>query len=118
VRNAVLATLSFITVGGTAQNSNQDGSGSSKQAAVYATYAAKPQYIYFARARHMVGSGIFLVHIRADGSVRLVETVQSTGHAELDNSTITAFQKWRFQVTRPTKVKIPITFSMGGVRPG
>jgi TonB family protein len=67
----------------------------------------------------MIGTGVFLVHIRADGAVRLVETVQSTGHPELDNSTIAAFQKWRFRVDRPTQVKIPITYSMGGgARPG
>src|SRR6266496_2053603 len=75
-----------------------------------------PDYPYIARVHQMEGSGVFLVHSRADGRVRLVETVQSTGHPELDKSTITAFQKWRFQVNQPTQVEIPITFLMGQVR--
>ena len=75
-----------------------------------------PDYPYIARVHHMEGSGVFLVHSRADGRVRLVETVQSTGHPELDKSTITAFQKWRFQLNQPTQVEIPITFLMGQVR--
>jgi TonB family protein len=117
MRNAILATLSFITAVATA-HSTSNSSGSAKEAAVYATYTAKPDYPYMARVHHMEGSGVFLGHIRADGSVRLVETVQTTGHVELDNSTIAAFQKWRFRVNRPTQVKIPITFLMGSVRTG
>jgi TonB family protein len=66
----------------------------------------------------MTGAGVFLLHIRADGTVRLVETVQSTGHRELDDSTIAAFQRWRFQVSRSSQVKIPITYSMGKVGTG
>jgi len=86
--------------------------------AVYATFAAKPYYPYFARARHVEGSGVFQLHIRADGTVSSVETVQSTGCRELDDSATGAFSKWRFQPPgRPTKVKMPITFSMHGPVP-
>src|SRR2546428_3450039 len=86
--------------------------------AVYATYAVKPEYPYFARSRHMQGSGVFQLHIRADGTVSSVETVQSTGCRELDDSATGAFSKWRFQPPgRPTKVKMPITFSMHGPVP-
>jgi TonB family protein len=115
MRNALVAALIVMAVAVSARSSNNSG-GSTKLAAVYATYAAKPDYPYIARVHHMEGNGVFLVHIRADGRVRLVETVQSTGYPELDKSTITAFQKWRFQVNQPTQVKMPITFLMGQVR--
>src|SRR6266851_1676647 len=78
--------------------------------AVYAIYALKPQYPYFARSRHMEGSGVFQLHIRPDGTVSSVETIHSTGYRELDEPTIAAFLKWRFRpLSRPTKVKMPIT---------
>jgi TonB family protein len=87
--------------------------GSPRGAVVYATYAAKPDYPYLARVHHVEGSGVFAVHIAADGKVSAVDAVQSTGNAPLDNSAITAFRKWRFRPPgRPTKVEIPITFLM------
>jgi TonB family protein len=82
-------------------------------AVVYAVYAAKPDYPYFARSRHMEGTGVFQLHIRADGTVSSVDTIQSTGYFELDEVSIGAFSKWRFRpLSRPTKVKMPITFSV------
>src|SRR6266404_7392392 len=113
VRWASLVTLSFIIA---AAGHAKPSEGSKRPSVVVATYAAKPDYPYIARAHHMEGKGIFLVHIRADGKVRAVEMVQSTGHPELDKSAVAAFQKWRFQVAEPTQVKIPIIFFMGGVR--
>ncbi len=80
--------------------------------AVVATYAAKPDYPYWVRARHIQGTGVFQVHIRANGTVRSIDTIQSTGNVGLDQSAINAFTRWRFRVDRPTKVKIPITFSL------
>jgi TonB family protein len=79
---------------------------------VYAVYAAKPDYPYALKAHHIQGAGVFQVHIRADGIVGSVDTIQSTGNTELDECARTAFLKWRFRVNRPTKVKIPITFFM------
>ena len=46
--------------------------------AVVATYAAKPDYPYWVRARHIQGTGVFQVHIRANGTVRSIDTIQST----------------------------------------
>jgi TonB family protein len=87
--------------------------GSPRGAVVYATYAAKPDYPYLARVHHAEGSGVFAVHITAEGKVSAVDAVQSTGNAPLDNSAITSFRKWRFRPPgRPTKVEIPITFLM------
>jgi TonB family protein len=85
--------------------------------AVYATFIMKPYYPYFARSRHIQGSGIFQLHIRADGTVSSVDTIQSTGSRELDDSATGAFAHWRFRPPgHPTKVKMPIAFSMHGPR--
>lgn len=93
--------------------------GAPRGAVVYATYAAKPDYPYLARVHHIQGSGVFALHITADGKVSAVDTVQSTGNSELDKSSWTTFRKWRFRPPgRPTKVEIPITFLMvPGVEP-
>jgi TonB family protein len=80
--------------------------------AVYAIYAPKPLYPYKLKSRHVQGAGVFQMHIRADGTVGSVDTIQSTGNTDLDECARSAFTKWRFQVNRPTEVKIPITFSM------
>src|SRR5207302_4344074 len=88
-------------------------SGPSRGAVVYATYATKPDYPILAQVRHMQGTGVFQLHIRADGAVSSVDTIQSTGYFELDEVSIGAFSKWRFRPPgRLTKVKIPITFSV------
>jgi TonB family protein len=87
--------------------------GTPRGAVVYATYAAKPDYPYLARVHHIQGSGVFAMHITADGKVSALDTVQSTGNSELDKSSWTAFRKWRFRPPgRPTKVEIPVTFVM------
>jgi TonB family protein len=89
--------------------------GSPRGAIVYATYAIKPDYPVLAEVRHMQGSGVFQLHIRADGTVSSVDMIQSTGYFELNEVSIGAFSKWRFRPPgRPTKVKIPIRFSAFG----
>jgi TonB family protein len=89
-----------------------------KGVAAYAVYEPKPIYPYMLRSRHVEGAGAFLVHIRSNGSVQSVETLISTGHPELDDCARAAFLKWRFRPGRPTKVPIPITFSMHGAHAG
>ena|SRR2546423_2788830 len=80
---------------------------------VVAMFAPKPDYTYFARTHHLEGSGVFQLRITAGGNVSSVETIQSTGYRELDDSTTKAFSRWHFRGPgRPTKVQIPITFSM------
>ena len=76
-------------------------------------YAPTPVYSAFARAHHLRGDGMFLLHLRADGTVRSVEITQSTGHAELDQACLSAFSQWRFKpklVHTTQKVKIPVSF--------
>ena len=62
-----------------------------------------------ARAKHLKGLGIFLVHVYRDGRVRQVEMIRSTGHSILDQAAKEALAKWRF---RPwvTKVLVPMRF--------
>ena len=77
-----------------------------------AIYAPKPDYTLAARARRLQGEGIFLLQLRADGTVKSVEVFKSTGHSELDESVVIAFRRWRFRPGIANKVKIPVTFSM------
>jgi TonB family protein len=76
----------------------------------YAISFPKPQYPYDLRSRRIGGKGVFLLHIRRDGTVESVETLISAGHIELDDVTENAFIKWRFR-PGPTKAKVPITFT-------
>ena len=78
-------------------------------------YAPRPEYPLTARARRLEGRGIFLLHVRPDGTVEAVEAFKSTGHSELDASAIAAFRRWRFH-PGPTKVKIPLAFTMHGAQ--
>lgn len=83
-----------------------------------ATYAPKPDYSFEARSHWLEGRGIFSLNIRPDGTVESVDVAKSTGHPELDQSAIAAFRQWRFKpsVVAP-KVKIPIEFTLAGLRP-
>ena len=83
-----------------------------------AVYAPYPDYPRSARAAHLTGHGVFLLRLKADGSVESVEVVQSTGHAILDRSCVATYGRWRFHAgfaQRHNKVKIPVTFTMTGI---
>jgi TonB family protein len=41
---------------------------------------------------------------------------QSIGNAILDNSTVSAFRRWRFKPGTPQRVRIPITFVLTGAQ--
>ena len=80
-----------------------------KDLPAYAINFPKPEYPYALRSRRIGGKGVFLLHIRRDGTVESVDTLISTSHVELDNAAKSAFIKWRFR-PGPTKAKVPITF--------
>jgi TonB family protein len=63
----------------------------------FTTFAPLPGYPLGAEARHLEGNGIFLLHVRSDGSVSRVDIVQSTGHRELDEACISVYGPWRFR---------------------
>ncbi len=81
-----------------------------------AIYAPYPKYPAAARESHWTGRGILACKLRPDGTVSSVEVLQSTGHAILDQAAIAALRQWRFTVRGGDLVKVPIRFTMGGVR--
>jgi TonB family protein len=91
-----------------------------EQLRAVAIYAPKPDYPLEARAHWMEGRGVFTLTVLPDGTVASVEITKSTGHHELDESAIAAFQNWRFKFPKPgmaPQVKIPIAFTLAGLRP-
>ena len=77
--------------------------------------APRPDYPYEARRQHVTGSGVCVVTVDvASGNVTDATMAQSTGNSALDNSTLSAFRRWRFKPGSVSKVKIPITFTMSG----
>ena len=79
--------------------------------------APRPDYPLEARSHWLEGRGLFSLTIRPDGTVESVEIGKSTGHARLDQSAIVAFRKWRFKPSRVRHIKIPMEFTMAGLRP-
>lgn len=81
----------------------------------YLVYTPKPEYPFEARAKHITGSGVYLLTFHDDGSVENVQVAQSTGSEILDSSVLRAFQRWRAKPNPPSlQAKIPVTFSMSG----
>ena len=77
-------------------------------------FAPTPDYAYSAQSNRVQGSGIFQLHIRADGTEASVEMIRSTGWRDLDKSSAAGFLRWRFRpLGRAAMVKIPVTFTMG-----
>src|SRR5689334_10343678 len=63
-----------------------------------ATYAPKPEYPYEARSRHQTGSGVCVVSVDpGSGSVTDATMAQSIGSPILDQSTLSAFRRWKFK---------------------
>ena len=80
-----------------------------------AVYAPKPEYPYEARSRHQTGSGVCVVSVDpGSGSVTDASMAQSIGSPILDQSTLSAFRRWKFKPGTVSRVKIPITYTMTG----
>src|SRR5436190_8185925 len=81
-----------------------------------AIFAPKPEYPYEARSRHQTGSGVALLSVdTSSGNVTDVSMAQSIGSPILDQSTVSAFRRWRFSPGKcAPKVKVPITYTMTG----
>jgi TonB family protein len=78
--------------------------------------AARPDYPYEARRRHLTGSGLAIVTVDpASGTVLRAQMERSTGEAILDQSAISAFSRWRFKAGTPLAVRIPVVFTLSGV---
>lgn len=80
-----------------------------------AIYSPKPDYPYEARSRHQTGSGVCVVSVDpGSGNVTDATMAQSIGSPVLDQSTLSAFRRWRFKPGTVSRVKIPITYTMTG----
>ena len=79
--------------------------------------APLPKYPAEAKADHLTGSGVFALHIRADGTVERVETLKTIGHPVLDSAAIAAFREWRFHPHDTSwTLRVPIRYVDGPVR--
>jgi protein TonB len=78
----------------------------------------EPAYPEDLRRLRIGGTVMLRVVIRPDGFVERVTVEKSSGHAALDDSSVAAVQKWRFEPARrggvPVRfeVRVPITFAI------
>jgi TonB family protein len=79
--------------------------------------AKRPEYPADARRDHLTGSGLFALHIAADGHVARVEGLKSIGHRILDQAAIAAFGRWRFRPGSIQVVRVPLRYVEGPHRP-
>jgi len=78
-------------------------------------YAPRPVYPYEARRQRITGSGIALLTVDpTDGDVTAVQMAQSCGSVILDNATLDAFRRWRFNRGTAASVRVPITYTLMG----
>ena len=99
---------------GAAGSTHSPAAGNAK---AWAVSAPRPDYPYEARSRHLTGSGIALISVDPiTGFATCVTMEQSIGNPILDNSTVSAFRRWRFQPGAPARVRIPITFLLTGAQ--
>jgi TonB family protein len=76
-----------------------------------------PDYPYEARSRHIAGSGIAVIIVDPNSGLAVDAMMeQSIGNPILDNSTVSAFRRWRFKPGTPRQVRIPITFVLTGAQ--
>jgi TonB family protein len=81
----------------------------------YALSTVTPRYPYEARAHHITGWGVCILHVdRASGTVTSVTFDQSTGHKILDDAAVEAFLQWRFrpESLKNDRVRVPVSFFM------
>lgn len=77
-----------------------------------------PVYPRIARRRNYQGTVLLDVRVTADGRAAEVKLAQSSGHAVLDQSALTAVQAWRFEPARrgshpiETWVQVPVRFEL------
>jgi TonB family protein len=77
----------------------------------FATHVKLPVIPPEAKAKHLSGSGVILVHVRPDGSVERAEVARSSGHKILDDAALAAFSRWQFIPGKFNKATIPFTFT-------
>jgi TonB family protein len=79
--------------------------------------APRPDYPYEARSRHITGSGIAVLTVDPNSELAMDAVMaQSIGNAILDDSTVSAFRRWRFRPGTPAQVRLPITVVLTGAQ--
>jgi TonB family protein len=79
--------------------------------------APRPDYPYEARSRHITGSGVAVISVDPNSGLAVDAMMeQSIGNPILDNSTVSAFRRWRFKPGALARVHIPITFVLTGAQ--
>jgi TonB family protein len=73
---------------------------------------AYPIYPYEARRAHITGAGIFRMYINADGGVRTVGVMKSTGSKILDLAAAGGLYRWHAIPGRRREVDMPVAFTM------
>lgn len=73
-----------------------------------------PRYPYDVRIRHLDARGVVDVTIDLTGTVVKAVMKKSTGNAALDEATIGATRRWRFQPGWKRRIDVPIHFSIKG----
>lgn len=64
-----------------------------------------------------MGNGIVVMTIDfGSGHVTDVVMEASTGGLVLDNAAISGFRRWRFKPGTASKVRVPVTFTLTGIR--
>ncbi len=88
-----------------------------ENAKAFVLSAPRPDYAYEARSRHITGSGVAVISVDPNSGLAVDAMMeQSIGNPILDNSTVSAFRRWRFKPGTPTRVRIPITFVLTGAQ--
>lgn len=89
---------------------------SMSSAKAQAVFSPRPEYPYEARRTKQTGSGVCVLTIDSSGNVSDASMAQSTGSTVLDNSTVSAFKRWRFKAGAFSKVRVPITYTLTGAQ--
>ena len=88
-----------------------------RNAKAFVLSAPRPDYPYEARSRHITGSGVAVISVDPNSGLAVDATMeQSIGNPILDNSTVSAFRRWRFKPGTPRRVRIPINFVLTGAQ--
>lgn len=95
----------------------QTGLAAVENAKAFVLSAPRPDYPYEARSRHITGSGVAVISVDPNSGLAVDAMMeQSIGNPILDNSTVSAFRRWRFKPGTPARVRIPITFVLTGAQ--
>jgi TonB family protein len=74
-------------------------------------YAKWPTNLITIRTSWRFKIGVFLLHVRPDGTVSDVETLHSIGHPTANADSVRAFKQWRFRPNSVKAVRVPTYYT-------